>query len=160
MKKGNFEIAKLYLTLFGKNYESAVQAKNQNNVNQVLLPYNIKLDDIENVSVDNHLLNLINKSEREDLIDNPTTKYFLDKKWKGIPRILYYIHLILYVAFLILYIIHLELFKKNHMKIEFTFSNTPLIALNVLLIVISAFFFFEELIQVGLLKKAYWKDIH
>ena len=103
---------------------------------------------INNIKVDQHLLYFINKSERDELIRDNTTKKILKLKWKRLPQIFYYLHLILYVIFLILYVLYTYNDKNSNFDWKMNISLGLLV-----------FFTIEEIYQFAVLGLKYFKDL-
>jgi len=89
-----------------------------------------------------NILELIRESDNTALLLHKTTKDILDKKWKRIPRNVYYLNLILYLTFLIIYSINIEYYKLK------TFDSFVLIT-KIIGCLLLTYFILLEFIQLG-----------
>ena len=130
-------MGRFYLTLFEKDYTNfnhhqTIDLEDENQEDNLLLEHSnhrggdliykrFDLSQLSNNPVDEHLLSLVGKSNRNDLIQHKTTKEFIDIKWRHLPKTIYKLYLGFYTAFLILYLINLEIVKRSDMKETSTF---------------------------------------
>lgn len=59
------------------------------------------------------ILNLVKNYQNQDFLRHKTVKDLLQKKWKTLPRFIYYLYLSIYLVFLIFYSISIENYKKT-----------------------------------------------
>lgn len=81
--------------------------------------------------------------KNQDLLRHQTTKRLLQKKWRNLPKFLYYFDLTLFFMFLLAYSLNIEFYKKT------SESDTELTQLTKnLAIFLAVYFLFLELIQI------------
>lgn len=146
--------SKFFLSHF--DYEYSTSTNNQQNSDRNCLPCCcINMDYVsinKPIKKEKHILYRIVESGQKQLINHPTIVTHLKYKWERIPRYAYYIFTFLKLFYLILFSL-IVFTNLNDNKLRYSETHQ---AIKWILIILCAFFFFYEILQIGYEKISYF----